>query len=61
MTVAQLLVELNKYDDDVEVMVGYLHGNTIMGTDFNMIESIDQDTGNPMVLLMTEEYKHIFN
>jgi len=34
MTVAELLTALNEYEDDVEVMVGYLNGSTIMGTDF---------------------------
>ena len=61
MTVAQLLTALNEYEDDVEVMVGYLNGSTIMGTDFTLLESVDQETRQPMVLLMTEEYKHIFN
>lgn len=61
MTVAELLTALNEYDDDVEVLVGYLNGNTIMGTEFNLLESVDQETHYPMVLLMTEDYKHIFN
>jgi hypothetical protein len=51
----------NEYEDDVEVFVGYLNGSTIMGTEFTLLESVDQDTKEPMVLLMTEEYKHIFN
>ncbi len=61
MTVAELLTALNEYEDDVEVFVGYLKGSTIMGTEFTLLESVDQDTKQPMVLLMTEEYMHIFN
>jgi hypothetical protein len=61
MTVAELLNALNEYEDDVEVFVGYLNGSTIMGTEFTLLESVDQDTKQPMLLFMTEEYKHIFN
>ena len=61
MTVAELLTALNEYDDDVQVFIGYLNGSTIMGTEFELLQSIDQDTKEPMLLLMHEEYKHIFN
>ena len=44
MTVAELLVALAEYDDDVEVLIGNLKGNTIMANQFKLLESIDQGT-----------------
>lgn len=61
MTVAELLVALAEYDDDIEVLVGNLNGNTIMANHFKLLESIDQDSKEPMILLMHEEYQHLFN
>jgi hypothetical protein len=61
MTVAELLIALAEYDDEVEVLIGNLKGNTILANQFKLLESIDQDTKEPMLLLMHEEYQHLFN
>ena len=61
MTVADLLVALAEYDDDVEVLIGNLSGNTILASHFRLLDSVDQDTKEPMLLLMHEEYQHLFN